>query len=117
MGHLDPAGLARPDGCDAVTTEFAKRVSDTGGKMRVMTAEGYSPPAHIAGIINGMFTQPASAYGPSMLVDMEEGRTTEGGPTIGDLADRAAQRASPHLCSPRRVATFKPTKSIAPQSL
>jgi len=38
-----------------------------------------------------MFAEPNSTYGPSILVDMQEGRTTEGEHTIGDLAERAAQ--------------------------
>jgi 2-dehydropantoate 2-reductase len=60
---------------------------------RVVTAVGYPPlPAfNSAGQISGLFSQPDSAYGPSMLIDMEDGRPTEGEHTIGDLAERAVQ--------------------------
>jgi 2-dehydropantoate 2-reductase len=61
---------------------------------RVVTAAGYPPappPApDTAGIMRGMFSQPGSTYGPSILIDMEDGRPTEGEHTIGDLAERAA---------------------------
>ena len=57
---------------------------------RVVTAEGYPPPADAANIVRGFFSQPASTYGPSLLVDMEQGRTTEGDHTVGDLVRRAA---------------------------
>ena len=59
---------------------------------RVVAAEGYPPPADIAGIVRGLYAQGESKYRPSMLVDMEEGRPTEGGHTIGDLVERAARR-------------------------
>lgn len=70
---------------------------------RIATAEGYPPPGQLAGIIKGLFSQPTSAYGPSMLVDMEAGRTTEGEHTIGDLVDRATKRgvAAPILTAAR----------------
>jgi 2-dehydropantoate 2-reductase len=60
---------------------------------RVVTALGHPPlPAfNAAAQIIGLFAQPNSTYGPSMLIDMEDGRPTEGEHTIGDLADRAAQ--------------------------
>jgi 2-dehydropantoate 2-reductase len=57
----------------------------------VATAEGYPPPGETAGTIRGMFSQPASGYGPSILVDMEEGRTTEGEHVVGDMVARAAR--------------------------
>jgi 2-dehydropantoate 2-reductase len=61
---------------------------------RVVTAAGYPPlPAFdSAGHISALFSQPGSTYGPSMLVDMEDGRPTEGEHTIGDLAERAVQK-------------------------
>src|SRR6266851_4807602 len=37
---------------------------------RVVTAEGYPPPPDTAGMIRGLFSQPNSTYGPSMLIDM-----------------------------------------------
>ena len=60
---------------------------------RVVTALGHPPlPAfNAAGQISGLFSQTNSAYGPSMLIDMEDGRPTEGEHTIGDLAERAAR--------------------------
>jgi len=60
---------------------------------RVVTALGYPPlPAfNAAAQISAMFSQADSTYGPSMLIDMEAGRPTEGEHTIGDLADRAAR--------------------------
>src|SRR5689334_18769106 len=59
----------------------------------VVTALGYPPlPAfNAAAQVAAMFSQPDSTYGPSMLIDMEDGRPTEGEHTIGDLADRAAR--------------------------
>ena len=60
--------------------------------MQVFTAEGRSPPSDTVGMIRGIFLQPDSAYGPSLLIDMEDGRPTEGEHTIGDLVERAARR-------------------------
>jgi 2-dehydropantoate 2-reductase len=59
---------------------------------RAVTAEGYPPPPDTAGTIQGIFSQPNSTYGPSMLVDIEDGRPTEGEHTIGDLVDRVTRR-------------------------
>lgn len=63
---------------------------------RVVTAVGYPPappPApDTAAIVRGLFAQPDSTYGPSMLIDMEDGRPTEGEHTIGDLVRHAAQK-------------------------
>jgi 2-dehydropantoate 2-reductase len=60
---------------------------------RVVTAVGYPPLAAFdtAGQIRGAFSQSNSTYGPSMLIDMEDGRPTEGEHTIGDLAERAVR--------------------------
>ncbi len=58
---------------------------------RIATAEGYPPPASIIEVIRGLFSQPGSTYRPSILVDMSEGRRTEGEHTIGDLVDRAGR--------------------------
>jgi 2-dehydropantoate 2-reductase len=59
----------------------------------VVTAMGYPPlPAfNSADQITALFSQPNSTYGPSMLIDMEDGRPTEGEHTIGDLVDRAGR--------------------------
>src|SRR5262249_5997442 len=67
--------------------------------VKVVTALGYPPlPAfNTAGIITGVFSQPDSTYGPSLLIDMEDGRATEGEHTVGDLAERAAKAG---LCAP-----------------
>lgn len=59
---------------------------------RVVTAEGYPPPQDVADIVRGLYARRDSNYGPSMLVDIEEGRPTEGEHTIGDLVERAARR-------------------------
>jgi 2-dehydropantoate 2-reductase len=58
---------------------------------RVVTVEGYPPPPDVMALIPGIFAQKDSTYGPSMLIDMEDGRATEGDHTIGDLAQRAAR--------------------------
>jgi len=57
----------------------------------VVTALGHPPlPAFNAGAqISGLFSQKDSTYGPSILIDMEDGRPTEGEHTVGDLAERA----------------------------
>jgi len=49
-------------------------------------------PPSLPALIQGMFSQPDSTYLPSILVDMEENRPTEGEHTIGDLVDRANRR-------------------------
>jgi 2-dehydropantoate 2-reductase len=60
---------------------------------RVVTAAGYPPaPApDTAGLLRGLYSQSDSTYGPSMLIDMEDGRPTEGEHTIGDMAGHAAR--------------------------
>ena len=62
---------------------------------RVAEAEGYPPPKDVADIVRGLYAQRDSRYGPSMLVDMEEGRPTEGEHTIGDLVERATRHGVP----------------------
>ncbi len=59
---------------------------------RVVAAEGFPPPKEVGDIVRGLYAQPDSNYGPSMLVDMEEGRPTEAEHTIGDLVVRAGRR-------------------------
>ena len=59
---------------------------------RVTTAEGYPPSKETADIVRGLYAQPQSTYGPSILVDMEHGRPTEGEYTIGDLVERGNRR-------------------------
>jgi 2-dehydropantoate 2-reductase len=62
---------------------------------RVVTAEGYPPPGETAEIVRGLYAQPRSQYRPSILVDIEHCRPTEGEHTIGDLVDRAVRRGVP----------------------
>ena len=81
-------------GVIARTVDGAPFVSAVIGEcLKVVTALGYPPlPAFdSAGIITGLFSQPSSTYGPSLLIDMENGRLTEGEHTVGDLAERAAR--------------------------
>jgi len=66
---------------------FVDAVLDECG--RVASAEGYPPPPSTAEQVHGLFSNRDSAYGPSILVDMEEGRQTEGEHTVGDMLDRA----------------------------
>jgi 2-dehydropantoate 2-reductase len=75
-----------PDGASFVSAVIAEC-------RQVVTAAGYPPlPAFdSARQIAGLFSQPDSTYGPSLLVDMEDGRPTEGEHTIGDLVERAAR--------------------------
>jgi 2-dehydropantoate 2-reductase len=72
----------------AVGAAFVAAVVDE--CMRIVTAEGYPPPPSYPDMVHNVFSEPSSPYGPSLLVDMEEGRTTEGEHTIGDLVRRAA---------------------------
>jgi 2-dehydropantoate 2-reductase len=62
---------------------------------RIVEAEGYPPPKDIADIVRGLYAQRDSSYGPSILVDMQNGRPTEGHHTIGDLVERAARHGMP----------------------
>ena len=81
-------------GVIARTIDGARFVSEVIGECaKVVTALGYPPlPAfNTAGIVAGVFSQPDSTYGPSLLIDMEEGRPTEGEHTVGDLAGRAVK--------------------------
>src|SRR4051812_1046992 len=66
---------------------------------KLVTDLGHPPlPAfNAAAQIIGLFAQPSSTYGLSMLIDMEDGRPTEGEHTIGDLTERAAQASPPRF--------------------
>ena len=91
-------------GAIARTTGGATFVSATIDECAgVIGAEGFPPPADMRALIQGLYSQPESTYAPSMLIDMEEGRPTEGEHTIGDLVDRAARRgiAAPILTAAR----------------
>jgi len=56
---------------------------------RAAAAYGHGLPDGVADMVRGLFSQPASTYGPSILVDMEQGRPTEGEHTIGDMVAKA----------------------------
>lgn len=58
---------------------------------RAVVAEGYPLAPETAAMIRGIFSQPNSSYGSSMLIDIEDGRPTEGEHTIGDLVERATR--------------------------
>lgn len=60
---------------------------------RVVTELGHPPIASLdsGGQLKALFAQPGLNYGPSILIDMEDGRATEGEHTIGDMAERAAR--------------------------
>ncbi len=56
---------------------------------RVTGAEGYPPPYAIGELVRTLYARAGSPYRPSILVDLEHGRSTEGEHTIGDLVGRA----------------------------
>jgi 2-dehydropantoate 2-reductase len=56
---------------------------------RVAAALGYSVPDPFREVIRNLFADQASQYGPSILIDMEQGRPTEVEHTIGDMVQRA----------------------------
>jgi 2-dehydropantoate 2-reductase len=70
---------------------------------RIAAAEGHAVPDGIRDAVRGLYSQPASGYGPSILVDMENRRTTEAEHTIGDMVDRAHKHglAAPILTAAR----------------
>ncbi len=81
-------------GVIARSASGAKFVADVIEECRsVVTAAGYPPlppPApDTAAIMRGLFSQPDSSYGPSMLIDMEDGRPAESDHTIGDMVRHA----------------------------
>ena len=67
---------------------------------RIVTEVGYPPLAAFdsAGQIREAFSQSNSTYGPSMLIDMEDGRPTEGEHTIGDFAEREVREGLIFCC-------------------
>jgi 2-dehydropantoate 2-reductase len=60
---------------------------------RVTEAEGYPPPPAIGEMVRTVYARAGSPYRPSILVDLEHGRATEGEHTIGDLVRRAERHA------------------------
>jgi 2-dehydropantoate 2-reductase len=58
---------------------------------RLVTREGYEAPAEMLDTFSKLYAQIGSSYRPSVAVDLEAGRQTEGEHTIGDLVRRADQ--------------------------
>lgn len=112
-------------GVIARTIDGAPFVSAVIGEcVKVVSALGYPPLPDFdsAGIITGIFSQPNSTYGPSLLIDMEDGRPTEGEHTVGDLAERAARAgiSAPLLTAARcnlqayEINRSNPTLAVGP---
>lgn len=74
----------------AIGPSFVSAVIDECTK--VATAEGYPPPSEFLGILRGALSQTSTDSRVSILIDMDEGRPTEGEQTIGDLVVRASKR-------------------------
>jgi 2-dehydropantoate 2-reductase len=66
---------------------------------RAAAAEGYPPPPAIGEMVRAVYARAASPYRPSILLDLEQGRPTEGAHTLGDLVGRAERHgiAVPNL--------------------
>jgi 2-dehydropantoate 2-reductase len=60
--------------------------------LQIAGAEGFPQPSAAADPVRATFAQADSSYGPSILVDMENGRRTEADHTVGDLLRRGAAR-------------------------
>jgi 2-dehydropantoate 2-reductase len=76
---------AAPSGAAFVAAAFAE-------SARVIAAEGYPPPPEIEDFVRRLYARLGSDYRPSIAVDLEAGRPTEGDHTIGDLVRRADRR-------------------------
>jgi 2-dehydropantoate 2-reductase len=76
---------AAPSGTAFVATVLAER-------DRVIAAEGYPPAPEIGDFLRALYSRPGSDYRPSIAVDIEAVRPTEGEHTIGDLVRRADRR-------------------------
>jgi 2-dehydropantoate 2-reductase len=59
--------------------------------IRVGAVEGHIMPDGLRASVRAIFATPGSPYAPSMFVDMENGRRTEGEHIIGDLVERAGK--------------------------
>jgi 2-dehydropantoate 2-reductase len=87
---------------------------------RVTGAEGYPPPPAIGALVRDLYARTGSPYRPSILVDLEHGRPTEGEHTIGDLVRRAAQHGIPvpalraALCALEAHEIIRRTQALAP---
>jgi 2-dehydropantoate 2-reductase len=78
-------------GVVATSTAGSSFVTSVIGECsHVVTAKGYPPPASMIDLIRNLWSQRGSDYGPSILVDMEGGRPTEGEHIIGDMVGHAA---------------------------
>jgi 2-dehydropantoate 2-reductase len=73
---------AVPSGAAFVAAAFAECA-------RVAAAEGYPPSSEIEDVVRGLYARLGSDYRPSIAVDLEAARPTEGEHTIGDLVHRA----------------------------
>ena len=73
--------------------EFVSAVIDE--CARICAAESFAVPIQIQDLTRGIYAQIDSNYGPSILIDMEDGRPPEGEHTIGDFVERACQRGMP----------------------
>lgn len=58
----------------------------------VASAEGYAQPEANLEICRNLFAQAGDTYAPSILVDMERGRRTEGEHLIGDMWRRGREQ-------------------------
>ena len=56
---------------------------------RVVAARGYPAPAAMTDLLSTLWTNRELNYGPSMLVDIENGNRTEGEHIIGDIVRHA----------------------------
>jgi 2-dehydropantoate 2-reductase len=72
----------------AVGQSFASAVIDE--CLKIVNAEGFPPPTEFLDVLRPAL--PVTDARVSMLVDVDEGRPTEGEQTIGDLVRRAAQK-------------------------
>lgn len=93
-------GMAASSTIAALTRSRAGRVAAAPASARVAAeafdecaavarAEGYPPPASMRELVLGLWAQPGSQYGPSLLSDIETGRPTEGDHIVGDMVRRA----------------------------
>ena len=86
------ASLLQARGGRVADTEIGARVVENiyEESAAVCSAEGYPPPEEMKNIIlNNLWGQKGSNYGPSILADIENNRKTEGEQVIGDLVQRA----------------------------
>jgi 2-dehydropantoate 2-reductase len=81
---------SRAGGIAGAAASGAFVAAATGECSGVAAALGYCVPEGLREVIRNLFVQPASQYGPSILIDMEQGRPTEVEHTIGDMVHRAA---------------------------